>query len=127
MQVLTDIIAVGAGSCVGGIARYLLSRLVQTSAGGLFPWGTLAVNLAGCLLIGIIYGAVSRGFRLDDAMKLFLTVGFCGGFTTFSTFMHEGYLLFSSPRPMIMLSYMALSMVGGLALVYLGYALARIL
>lgn len=127
MQVLTNIIAVGAGSCVGGIARYLLSRLVQTSAGGVFPWGTLAVNLSGCLLIGIIYGAAARGFQLGDAMKLFLTVGVCGGFTTFSTFMHEGYILFSSPRPMIMLAYMALSMVGGLALVYLGYLLARTL
>lgn len=125
MQALANIIIVGLGSCIGGIARYLLSRMVQTSAGGVFPWGTLAVNLAGCLLIGIIYGAASRGIRFGDAMKLFLTVGVCGGFTTFSTFMHEGFLLFSSPRPMIMLAYVTLSMAGGLALVYLGYALAR--
>ncbi len=123
---LSNIFMVGAGSCAGGIARYIVSKLIQTSSTGVFPWGTFVVNIAGCFIIGIIYGLLDCGFRLSDGMKLFLTVGFCGGFTTFSTFMHENYILFESSNPLIFLLYAILSFSVGLALIYLGYYLTRL-
>lgn len=80
---LKTIIYIGVGSGLGGVARYLLSRLIQEHAGAsLFPWGTFAVNIIGCLVIGLIYGLIDRGFSLSPEMKAFLTVGLCGGFTT---------------------------------------------
>lgn len=123
---LSNILVVGAGSCFGGMTRYIVSRLIQTSASGPFPWGTFAVNIIGCLIIGIIYGLLDRGFQLSEGMKLFLTAGFCGGFTTFSTFMHENYLLFECGTPVIFLIYAIASFSVGLAAVYLGYSLANI-
>lgn len=117
---------VGAGSCLGGMARYLLSVAVQTRAGGLFPWGTFAVNLAGCLVLGFLYGMLDRGFQLSAPMKLFLTVGFCGGFTTFSTFVNENYVLFTHPAPVVAVIYAAATLVAGLFLLYAGYLAGRL-
>ncbi|MDE5651215.1 MAG: fluoride efflux transporter CrcB [Duncaniella sp.] len=122
---LSNILIVGAGSCFGGMTRYIVSRIIQTSASGSFPWGTFAVNITGCLIIGAIYGLLDRGFQLSEGMKLFLTAGFCGGFTTFSTFMHENYLLFECGTPVIFLIYAIASFSVGLAAVYLGYSLAN--
>ena len=90
---LKTLLFIGAGSFVGGVARYLLSRAVQSGVSSPFPWGTMAVNVAGCLLIGILYGLFERNHIGSDALRMFLTVGFCGGFTTFSTFVHENYAL----------------------------------
>lgn len=121
-----EIIAIAAGSALGGVLRYLLSRLVNTGAGDAFPWGTLAVNILGCLAIGLIYGLLDRGFQLNRPAVLFLTVGLCGGFTTFSTFIHENYSLFSGPAPLLALLYIAGSVLLGLAAAYLGHFLARL-
>lgn len=120
-----DVLIVGVGSCLGGMARYLLSVAVQTRAGGLFPWGTFAVNLAGCLVLGFLYGMLDRGFQLSAPLKLFLTVGFCGGFTTFSTFVNENYVLFTHPAPAVAITYAAATLVAGLFLLYAGYLAAR--
>ena len=123
---LYNILLVGLGSCVGGIVRYLVSKLINDNTASAFPWGTLAVNLLGCFIIGFIYGLIDRGFSLSAGMKLFLTVGFCGGFTTFSTFMHENYLLFGGGNPILFISYMAVSVIFGLLLVYSGFYLSSI-
>lgn len=125
MFTFVDFLVVGAGSCIGGMARYGISKLITVHSGGDFPWGTLCVNLAGCLLIGLIYGAIARGFSLSEQMKLFLTVGFCGGFTTFSTFVHENHALMTGGSLLPVLLYAAVSLVGGLLLVYGGYWLTR--
>lgn len=121
-----NILIVGLGSCLGGASRYALSKVVQEYTVSAFPWGTFAVNLLGCLVIGFIYGLLDRGFTLSNEMKLFLTVGFCGGFTTFSTFMHENYLLFGHSNFGIFLLYAGLSFICGLLLVYMGYYLSRL-
>lgn len=123
---LVNILCVGAGSCLGGMARYLLSLAVQTRATGLFPWGTFAVNLAGCLVLGLLYGLLDRGFQLSEPMKLFLTVGFCGGFTTFSTFVNENYILFTHPAPGVAAVYAVATFAAGIALLYAGYLAARL-
>lgn len=123
-NIIVNILVVGFGSCLGGIARYLVGKLFSTTVTGMFPWATLAVNLGGCFLIGLIYGLIDRGFTLSPEMKLFLTVGFCGGFTTFSTFMHENFLLFGGGNPWLFVAYASTSFVFGLLLVYGGYFVA---
>lgn len=128
---MNEIIAVFVGSGLGGVCRFLMSKAVQghLAAATLFPWGTFAVNVLGCLLIGLIYGIIDRhagaGF-LTPQLRLLLTVGFCGGFTTFSTFINENYLLFQSSNLPVLLGYVAASVVVGFLLLYAGYALSNI-
>ncbi|MBO4963699.1 MAG: CrcB family protein, partial [Prevotella sp.] len=78
---LGNILLVAAGGAVGSVCRYLLSSVHVAS----FPWGTLTVNVLGSLLIGLLAGLSGRGI-LSPELKLLLVTGFCGGFTTFSTF-----------------------------------------
>lgn len=78
------LLCVGAGSFVGGMARYGLTRWVSAGNFTHLPLGTMVVNVAGCLFIGLLYGWFERADVLSPEWRLFLTVGFCGGFTTFS-------------------------------------------
>ncbi len=117
---------IGAGSFAGGIARYLLSRLIQSHVTSGFPWGTLAVNVAGCLAIGLLYGLFERGNLLNAELRLFLTVGFCGGFTTFSTFIHENYALLGGQQFLHFAGYALLSFVLGMLAAHLGHLLVRV-
>lgn len=117
---------IGAGSFAGGIARYLLSRLIQSHAASGFPWGTLAVNVAGCLAIGLLYGLFERGNLLNAELRLFLTVGFCGGFTTFSTFIHENYALLGGQQFLHFAGYALLSFALGMLAAHLGHLLVRV-
>lgn len=87
---LKSLMIVGCGSFVGGALRYLLTRTVQNWFDGCMPAGTLAVNVLGCLLIGLFCGLSQEW--MPQSLKLFLTVGFCGGFTTFSTFQYGKYI-----------------------------------
>jgi CrcB protein len=77
---------VALGSAVGGVARLALSAGISRRWGTAFPWGTLAVNLIGCFLMGLFFSWAESRFRLTPEARLFLMAGFCGGFTTFSTF-----------------------------------------
>ncbi len=113
---LKAIIAVGLGSCTGGILRYLVSKLSDSVTDGRFPLGTLAVNLAGCLIIGILSALAEKGGIANANVRLFLTVGICGGFTTFSTFMNESFQMVRDERYAILLAYMAASIFGGFLL-----------
>ena len=92
-QMWKTLLCVGAGSFVGGMARYGLTRWVSAGNFTHLPLGTMVVNVAGCLFIGLLYGWFERADVLSPEWRLFLTVGFCGGFTTFSTFVHENYIL----------------------------------
>ena len=85
---IRNIIAVGAGSFIGGIARYLVSLAMKGISKG-FPWATVLVNLIGCLIIGLLWGFLNRNASESTSWGLFLPVGLCGGFTTFSTFSKE--------------------------------------
>lgn len=122
---LRTILYIGCGSFVGGVMRFLLSRYVQSGIAGAFPWGTLAVNLIGCLLMGLLYGIMERGNIGDEDLRLFLTVGVCGGFTTFSTFAMDGFMLLKWESLLPLLGYLAVSVVGGILLFFLGYTLIR--
>lgn len=120
------ILYVAVGSALGGVARYLVTKIIQQHIATPFPWGTFAVNIIGCLVIGLIYGLADRGLNINADLKLFLTVGFCGGFTTFSTFAHENYLLFDSGNILTVAIYASLSLFAGIVAAYGGHALANL-
>ena len=121
---IRNIIAVGAGSFIGGIARYLVSLAMKGISKG-FPWATVLVNLLGCLTIGLLWGFLSRNASESTSWGLFLTVGLCGGFTTFSTFSKEALTMLQTGQIWGFASYIAISILAGIALVALGYYIAR--
>ena len=86
---IKTVLWIGAGSFAGGVARYFVAKAVQASSDSQFPIGTFIVNIVGCLLIGFLYGILDKNQMMDSNLQLFLIVGFCGGFTTFSTFINE--------------------------------------
>ena len=124
LDTIRNIIAVGAGSFIGGIARYLVSLGMKGISKG-FPWATLLVNLLGCLIIGVLWGFLSRNAAENTSWGLFLTVGLCGGFTTFSTFSKEALTMLQTGQIWGFASYIAISILAGIALVALGYYIAR--
>lgn len=117
------IMAIGAGSFIGGISRYLLSKGISGIGTPTFPWGTFVVNVLGCFLAGIVFGLFDKGSLKGDNLKMFLTVGFCGGFTTFSTFIHENYILFSDKNFIHFVVYATLSFAIGLIVAHVGHML----
>ena len=121
-DVLRNILLVGSGSFFGGAARYALSLMMKDLSKG-FPWATLAANLLGCLLIGCLWGFFSLEANESSNWALFLTVGFCGGFTTFSTFSKEALMMIQYGNVWGFAGYVALSIILGIALVALGYSL----
>ena len=121
---IRNIIAVGAGSFIGGIARYLVSLAMKGISKG-FPWATVLVNLIGCLIIGLLWGFLSRNASESTSWGLFLTVGLCGGFTTFSTFSKEALTMLQTGQIWGFASYITLSILAGIALVAIGYYLFR--
>ena len=124
MEIIRNILAVGAGSFIGGVARYLVS-LAMKGIGKGFPWATLTVNLLGCLLIGLLWGFLSRNASESTSWGLFLTVGLCGGFTTFSTFSKEALTMLQAGQIGGFATYIIISVLAGIALAALGYYVAR--
>ena len=118
---------IGIGSCTGGISRYLLSKYVQNMTSSGFPIGTFMVNIIGCFIIGLLYGLFDRGNLMNTNLKLFLTVGFCGGFTTFSTFMGDNFQLIKAGNFFYCSLYMAASIFCGYLLLFLGYSLIKLI
>lgn len=111
----------GAGGFVGTCLRYLTGRLFQWVAPGSgMPWGTFAVNMAGCLLIGVCCGWAERNGWMSPAMQLFLVTGFCGGFTTFSSFSNELYGQWQGREFAVFALYLVGSLVLGVLCVWVG-------
>lgn len=118
---IREILAVGAGSFAGGALRYIISRMLNAG----FPWGTMVVNISGCLLAGIFLAMIEKGGIASHEVRLLLTVGFCGGFTTFSTFMNEGFAMLRTANYLPFSLYIAGSILLGLAAVWLGWWAVR--
>ena len=123
---IKTLLLVGTGGFLGSISRFLASRLVQNHFPSAFPWGTFAVNISGCLLIGIIYGLSERSALLTPGWKMFLAAGFCGGFTTFSTFANENLALLRDGDFFYFFMYTVLSVVIGIAATFGGVVITKI-
>ena len=117
VKMIKSLLLVGAGGALGSIARYAVSMLFAHFAIG-SHWTTLLVNVVGSLLIGLLLTVLSNG------AYLFAVVGFCGGFTTFSTFSSQALQLFQSGERMTAVAYMALSVVVSIMMVLLGMYVA---
>jgi CrcB protein len=116
---------VAIGSAVGGVARFGLSSLIQQRAGPNFPVGTLVVNITGSFLLGLLLRYALTTDAISPDARALLTTGFCGGYTTFSTFTYETVVLFEeggSPRAGL---YILLSVAFSLIGAWLGIAAAR--
>lgn len=122
---LKPLLIVGAGSFIGGAMRYLFSTLMKNVSGQGFPWGTLAVNLLGCFLFGIVFAIFSKNSSADNTLYLLLTTGVCGGFTTFSTFANESVQMLQHGNISGFIGYVAISIIAGFALIALGYLIVK--
>jgi CrcB protein len=119
------VLLVAAGGAAGSALRYGVGGLVhRLFAASTFPLGTLAVNLAGCLLIGAGFQLVESRGLFGEHARLLIFVGFLGGFTTFSAFGNETFNLFRSGQPLWGWANIGVQLFGGLACVWLGRALA---
>lgn len=116
---------VGLGSFIGGISRYLISKLITEQVTTVFPFGTFTVNVVGCFLIGLVFGWSSKNV-LETNTQLFLTTGILGGFTTFSAFSMETLNLMNAGHSTTAIAYVALSIMVGLMGTFAGYALMRL-
>jgi CrcB protein len=118
---------VGLGGAIGSMLRYGTTVGIQRILAHPFPHQTLWVNVAGCLLIGLLGGLTEHRGLLGDHAKLFLLVGVFGGFTTFSTFGYETLALWQSARPFLAFSNVILHVSLSLSAVWCGCAAARFL
>lgn len=115
----------GVGGFVGTCLRYLTGRLCHLWTLGGFPLGTFVVNVVGCFVIGALLGLAERENILSSTMNVMLVTGFCGGFTTFSSFADDIFLLMQQRNWMLLTLYAGLSLVLGVAMVWLGRAVAK--
>ena len=122
---MRNLLLVGTGGFLGSVARYLLGGLVLQSTGAArFPYGTLVVNVTGCLAIGVIAGLAERASLFTPATRLFLMTGFLGGFTTFSAFAYETISLAREHAWASAIGNVLAQVVLGLIAVVVGYRLA---
>lgn len=120
------ILAIGTGSFIGGISRYLLSQFIQTKFPSTFPFGTLGVNILGCLLIGLVFGLSDKGNMTPD-WRLFLATGLIGGFTTFSAFSNETVTLLRDGQIWYASAYVTASVLLGLLATFLGFTVIKLI
>lgn len=124
---IKNILLIGLGGFVGSIARFLVSRLNNRMEWLSIPMGTLVVNVIGSFLIGFLIGISEKSPILTVELRMFLMVGLCGGFTTFSSFTGENLMLMRNGQFLPLFLYTGLSILLGFAAVYFGYISTKLL
>jgi CrcB protein len=121
------IVGVALGGAFGASARYLLDHAIEQRSFSIFPWATFTINVTGCLLIGVVTEALVDRHHLPPWIRVGLVMGVIGGYTTFSTFAEEALSLFDAHDAAVALAYTIGSVVTGIAAVYAGEHLGRML
>jgi CrcB protein len=124
---MKNIFLVGVGGFIGSVARYYVSKLNLQYDLFSIPVGTLTVNVLGSFIIGVLTGISAKSELLSAEWRLFLMVGLCGGFTTFSSFTNENLMLMHNGQFLTILIYTSLSIILGFIAVYLGYTTTNLL
>jgi CrcB protein len=122
---IKSLLLVGLGGGIGSILRYVIQRIMQPQSLSAFPTGTFLINIAGCFLIGLLWGLFNKSENWGDEMKLLVMPGLCGGFTTFSAFTLEGIGLLKENKTGLFLAYIAGSVMFGLLATYIGMRLVK--
>lgn len=122
---LRNLLYIMLGGAIGSALRYLVGLACLNIRLLNMPWGTLVANIAGCLLLGLIWGWLSRTAQMESQLALFLTIGICGGFTTFSTFSKEALMMLQNSNYWAFVGYVTASIVLGIAFVAVGYMLTK--
>lgn len=117
---LRTMLLVGLGGFLGSISRFLVGQGLHRIFDTVFPIGTMTVNIVGCFIIGLVYSLAERDNLINPEMRMFLAVGFCGGFTTFSSFAFDKLKLFKDGEFLYLSGYVAGSVFLGFIAVYLG-------
>ncbi len=127
MGTVTTWLAVAAGGALGSLARFWLAAIMTMLTGPRFPWGTLLINVLGSFIIGLVAGltAVPARIGMHPDVRVFLMVGICGGFTTFSAFSLQTLELLQSGEVASALGYMSGSVLFCLIAVWAGWLLGR--
>ncbi|CDR05491.1 fluoride efflux transporter CrcB [Streptomyces iranensis] len=115
-----------AGAMVGAPLRYLTDRTIQSRYDAVFPWGTFVVNVIGCLLLGLLTGAVAAG-AASAQVQLLVGTGLCGALTTYSTFSYETLRLAEEGAAFFAAANVVGSVVAGVGAAFTGTALAQVL
>jgi CrcB protein len=119
-------LAIALAGALGAVARYGFDGLVSRRTGGGFPWGTFAVNVSGSFLLGLVFTLLTERYRVDPWLRSALTIGFLGAYTTFSTLSLETYRLLEDGAVGLALANAAGSVAAGLAALYVGVVLGRV-
>lgn len=117
--------AVALGAAVGGVSRFYLNAFIQNRVSGDFPLGTLMINITGSLILGFILRYSLQSGAVSEEVRLLLTTGFCGGYTTFSTFSYDTLMLIQDREYGRASAYVAASVFVSLLAVFAGYAAAN--
>ena len=118
---------IGLAGFIGTLGRYWLSGLVARRYGETFPSGTLAVNLIGCFLVGMLFYLLQERFLVNQTVRTIVMIGFLGGFTTFSSFGLQTFTLLQNGQFGLAALNVSLSNLIGLVLVWAGYSLGKTL
>lgn len=121
-----SVLIAGLGGFIGTAFRFLVSRYIQITYLSVFPWGTFLVNILWSLLIGLFFGISEKGNFMSPEWRIFLTVGLCGGFTTFSSLSNDAFLLLQNKDWFRFAVYPTFSFFLGLTAVFLGRAIIKL-
>ena len=122
---LRAILLIGLGGGIGSILRYLTAAGINKYFSGAFPLAIFIVNIIGCLIVGFCLGIFEKNQVVNPDLKLLFVTGFCGGYTTFSTFAYENVNLVQNNNSLMAFVYIAASIVIGMFAVWLGLTLAK--
>ena len=123
---IKTLLIIGVGGFAGSICRYLVQHYFVEHYPSDYPWGTFIANVTGCFLIGLIFGLILKGSVINQEVAFLLTAGFCGAFTTFSTFSYEGLLMINQGKILLFMGYTTLSVVLGLICTWAGVGFSKV-